>query len=175
MHPVCKVQHPRSVRFGPADSSVVWRNRFGGHLRSKSKRTYHGSQCSPNPENTLRAALSNWNLKAQLKKKRHIGPVAQDFNGSFGYLFGELESPIHINTMAAIGVSMAVIQGLCQLLQEKIEKIASLEARNALQQEQIYKLQKQVDRISAAPEGLKQAMTGPSALFMVSLVDSGGR
>jgi hypothetical protein len=119
--------------------------------------------------------LSNWNLKAKLKEKRHIGPVAQDFNGSFGYLFGELESPIHINTMAAIGVSMAVIQGLCQLLQEKIEKIASLEARNALQQEQIYKLQKQVDRISAAPEGLKQAMTGPSALFMVSLVDSGGR
>lgn len=112
--------------------------------------------------------LSAWNLRAQPKEKRHIGPMAQDFNGSFGYLFGELESPIHINTMDAIGVSMAAIQGLYQVVKEKEEKIVSLETRNALQQEQIQDLQKQFKQISSTLGELKQAMAGSPSPHMRS-------
>jgi len=56
--------------------------------------------------------LQTWNLKAQSPAMRHIGPVAQDFNGLFGYLFGEVESPVRINSMDAVGVSLAAAQGL---------------------------------------------------------------
>jgi hypothetical protein len=106
--------------------------------------------------------ISTWNLKAQPKKNRHIGPVAQEFNSNFAYLFGELESPVHINTMDAIGVTLAAIQGLYQVVKEKDEKIASLESRNALQQEQILDLGKQVNRITLALDELKQALAGGS-------------
>jgi hypothetical protein len=95
--------------------------------------------------------VSNWNLKAQPKEKRHIGPMAQDFNGSFGYLFGELESPVHINTMDAIGVSLAAIQGLYQVVQEK-------EARIEAQQYQIVALQERINRLDESLRALTQAM-----------------
>jgi hypothetical protein len=72
-------------------------------------------------------------------------------------------------------VALAAIQGLNQLVQEKDEKIASLEYRNTLQQEQIQNLQKQLDRISVALEDLKQAMSGPSITFRMSSVNSGNR
>ena len=75
-----------------------------------------------------------WNLVSQPVQKRHIGPMAQDFNNSFAYLFGEIESPIHINNMDAIGISLAGVQGLYQLSQQQASRISSLEAeRHALQ------------------------------------------
>ena len=101
--------------------------------------------------------VSNWNLKAQPREKRHIGPMAQDFNGSFEYLFGELESPVHINTMDAIGVSMAAIQGLYQVVQEK-------ETRIEAQQTQINNLQEQISRLEESVRILKQAMAGDQGL-----------
>jgi len=71
-----------------------------------------------------------WNLQAQPNEVRHIGPVAQDFNESFSYLFGEVESPLHINMMDAVGVSLAAAQGLHALAQEQAQQIDELMAEN---------------------------------------------
>jgi hypothetical protein len=77
---------------------------------------------------------------------RHIGPVAQDFNGSFAYLFGEVESPIHINNMDAVGVSLAAIQGLHAQNQ-------ALQAENAAQQAQINELEARLAALEQAAQG----------------------
>jgi len=54
---------------------------------------------------------------------RHIGPMAQDFQGAFGV--GSDDK--HIATVDADGVALAAIQGLHELLQEKDTRIAALE------------------------------------------------
>jgi hypothetical protein len=93
--------------------------------------------------------VQTWNLKSQVPEVRHIGPVAQDFNGSFAYLFGEVESPIHINNMDAVGVSLAASQGLYELSQEQAMEIAGLQAENAALQEQIGDLESRLAVLEA--------------------------
>ena len=54
---------------------------------------------------------------------RHIGPMAQDFYAAFG-VGGDDTS---ISTVDADGVSLAAIQGLYQMIQEKDQRISQLE------------------------------------------------
>ncbi len=93
--------------------------------------------------------VQTWNLKAQSPDMRHIGPVAQDFNAAFAYLFGEVESPIRINNMDAVGVALVAAQGLYAQNQEQAARIAALEAENAA-------LQKQVDALDTRLTALEQ-------------------
>lgn len=69
--------------------------------------------------------IETWNYKSQEPSVRHIGPMAQDFYAAFGV--GEDDR--HINTVDASGVSLAAIQGLYQIVQQKDAQIAKLEAR----------------------------------------------
>jgi hypothetical protein len=62
--------------------------------------------------------VSAWNYRAQDPSIRHIGPMAQDF-----YLFGFGEDDKLISTVDAEGVSLAAIQGLYQIVQEKDDRI----------------------------------------------------
>lgn len=66
--------------------------------------------------------LSTWNYKAQAETIRHLGPMAQDFRSAFG--LGEDDK--HISTIDSEGVSLAGIQALYKLSQEKDQKIAEL-------------------------------------------------
>lgn len=67
--------------------------------------------------------ISTWNYKTQDAAIRHIGPMAQDFAAAFGV--GEDNK--HISTIDADGISLAAIQGLYQLSQEKDQRIDQLE------------------------------------------------
>jgi hypothetical protein len=69
--------------------------------------------------------MAEWNYKAQAPSIRHMGPMAQDFYEAFG--LGEDDK--HITTVDADGVALAAIQGLHELLNEKDERISTLEAR----------------------------------------------
>jgi hypothetical protein len=73
--------------------------------------------------------IQTWNYKSQSPAIRHIGPVAQDFNGMFAYLFNEVESPVHVNKMDEIGISLSAIQGLYQIAKGKDAKIKEQDAR----------------------------------------------
>ena len=75
--------------------------------------------------------VQTWSYRAQRSDKRHIGPVSEDFNGLFGYLFGEAESDTHINTMDAVGIALAAAKGLYAEDQEQSARIAALEAKNS--------------------------------------------
>jgi hypothetical protein len=106
--------------------------------------------------------IQTWNLKAQPAEMRHVGPVAQDFNGEFGYLFGEVESPVHINTMDAVGISLAAVQGLYAQNQ-------ALQAENA-------SLQQQVDDLEARMAALEAAVgvPVPARPFQSNLLPAAG-
>jgi hypothetical protein len=69
--------------------------------------------------------IQTWNFKSQPESVRHMGPMAQDFHAAFG--LGHDDK--HISTVDAAGVSLAAIQGLYQMLQEKEQQIAELQAR----------------------------------------------
>jgi len=47
----------------------------------------------------------------------------------FAYLFNEVESPVHVNKMDEIGISLSAIQGLYQILKEKDAKIKEQDTR----------------------------------------------
>jgi hypothetical protein len=94
--------------------------------------------------------IQTWNLKAQPLEMRHVGPVAQDFNGEFAYLFGEVESPVHINNMDAVGISLAAAQGLYERSQKQATRIAELETENTALQQQLGDLEARVAALEAA-------------------------
>ena len=71
--------------------------------------------------------ITTWNYISQGPTVRHIGPMAQDFHATFGVG----DDPTHINVVDAIGVALAAIQGLHQIVQEQDARLAALEARLA--------------------------------------------
>jgi hypothetical protein len=72
-----------------------------------------------------RMRVRDYNLKSQDVSIRHIGPVAQDFHGAFG--FGE--SNTAINMEDADGVALAAIQALYEQNQALSRRVAELEAK----------------------------------------------
>jgi hypothetical protein len=125
----------------------------GGSFGALSDRNAKANFADVDPEQVLEVLsampIQTWNYTSQSPAMRHIGPVAQDFNGEFAYLFGEVESPTHINSMDAVGVALVSIQGLYAQNQE-------LAAENA-------SLQQQVDDLGARVAALESASGNGSA------------
>jgi hypothetical protein len=75
----------------------------------------------------------SWNYKLQDPSIRHIGPMAQDFDAAFGVG----ESDRSISTVDAHGISLAAIQGLYKLMQEKEQEVRDLKRENTDLREEI--------------------------------------
>jgi trimeric autotransporter adhesin len=73
-------------------------------------------------EKLVAMPITEYNLKGQDASIIHFGPVAQDFAAVFGYG----EEKLLINMMDAVGVAMASVQGLYQVVKEKDEEIRAL-------------------------------------------------
>jgi hypothetical protein len=71
--------------------------------------------------------IQQWNYKDDDASVRHIGPMAQDFHAAFG--LGDTDRAIY--NVDGNGVALASIQALYQIVQEKDQKIATLESRLA--------------------------------------------
>lgn len=67
--------------------------------------------------------INEWSYKSDEQRLRHVGPTVEDFRNAFG-LGTEGQ---HIFPMDVQGVTMAAVQGLYQLVQEKDEQIAELQ------------------------------------------------
>jgi hypothetical protein len=70
--------------------------------------------------------IATWNYKAQSDSIRHMGPMSQDFRAAFG--LGDSDKAIA--TIDADGISLAAIQGLYQVIQEKDAEIELLKQQN---------------------------------------------
>lgn len=60
--------------------------------------------------------IETWNYKNQASSIRHIGPMAQDFHSAFGFGRGDKR----IEYIDADGVALAAIQGLYEIVNEKV-------------------------------------------------------
>jgi len=126
-----------------APTAGVWLSAGGsgwGVLSDRSSKTnlaaVNGGQLL---EKLAQMPIETWSYKTQDASIRHIGPMAQDFAAAFGV--GEDNK--HINTVDADGVSLAAIQALYRLSQDKDAQIARLE-------QQIETLQRRLDGIDPA-------------------------
>ncbi len=80
-------------------------------------------------ERVVKMSISQWSMKADSASHQHIGPMAQDFYAAFG--LGDTDK--YIAQGDAQGVALASIQGLYQMMQEKLqqkdEEIEALKTR----------------------------------------------
>jgi hypothetical protein len=83
--------------------------------------------------------IQRWSYKQDAKGTLHIGPMAQDFRAAFNVGVGDR----HIDLIDANGVTMAAIQALYQMAQDKDRQIKE-------QSRQIAELQAQVSQLKSA-------------------------
>jgi hypothetical protein len=86
--------------------------------------------------------IQSWNYKSEPDAVRHIGPMAQNFRAAFG--LGESDKTL--NTVDAQGVTMAAIQGLYQMMQEKDKQIEALTRKVEQQQVQLNQVKRTLKR-----------------------------
>jgi hypothetical protein len=71
--------------------------------------------------------VTEWNYKEDATNKKHIGPMAQDFEAAFGLNGGDDK---HISVVDEGGVALAAIQGLDQKVDELQTALARSDAEN---------------------------------------------
>jgi hypothetical protein len=108
--------------------------------------------------------ITSWDFKTDLKK-RHIGPMAQDFHAAFG-LDGNDDK--HINLTDMVGVSLAAIQELSRQMKLKDAEIARLNEQLAAQANMIAQLKSMADSFSTRMAVLEE-QRGVAATQTVSL------
>ena len=69
-------------------------------------------------DHVVQMPISQWSMKADSAGHKHIGPMAQDFYAAFG--LGDTDK--YIAQGDAQGVALASIQGLYQMMQEKLQQ-----------------------------------------------------
>ena len=99
---------------------------FGGSQFLISDRNVKQDFAPVNPQDILARVLSvpitAWSYKSEGASVRHIGPMAQDFAAAFGVG----DSDKHIHMIDANGVSMAAIQALYAMIQQRDQQIDGL-------------------------------------------------
>ena len=122
--------------------------------------------------------VTTWNYKAQDPAIRHVGPMAQDFNGLLADLGGEGET--YINSLDADGVALAAIQGLYRLSREQAARIEALEAETAALQGSLGDLEgrlaalEQGDGVARAPRDGGLTIPAGGWLLLPGLVVAAG-
>ena len=86
--------------------------------------------------------IKAWNYKSEDSSIRHIGPMAQDFRAAFN--LGKDDK--HIDLLDTNGVTMASIQALYQMMQEKDKEIKQLRAQMTQQQAQLNQVKRTIKR-----------------------------
>ena len=93
-----------------------------GSWTCSSDRSLKDNFASISPRSVLdrvvQMPISQWSMKADSAGHKHIGPMAQDFYAAFG--LGETDK--YIAQGDAQGVALASIQGLYQMMQEKLQQ-----------------------------------------------------
>jgi hypothetical protein len=104
-------------------------------------------------ERLAQIEISMWNYPPQDPTIRHVGPMADDFNGLLDGLGGK--GADHINSLDADGVALAAAQGLHRLAQEQATQLSRLEQENAALQAETRTQQAQLDALLARVEALE--------------------
>ncbi|HZV35695.1 MAG TPA: tail fiber domain-containing protein [Verrucomicrobiae bacterium] len=88
--------------------------------------------------------VTQWNYKDDSADKKHIGPVAQDFQSAFGLNGGDDK---HISVVDEAGVALAAIQGLNEKVEELNAELKHRDAENAELKARLDALEKSLARL----------------------------
>lgn len=128
-----QIQTDGEVRIGPG-GSLKWRvdptgNVFATAFNPSSDKNLKRDFASIDSLEVLQKVsdlrIQSWSYKSDESGVKHVGPVAQDFRAAFGLGIDDK----HIATVDADGVALAAIQGLYEIVKEKDQQIARLEAQ----------------------------------------------
>lgn len=134
---------------------------IGGSLTEgssrKIKRDFESVDTEAVLQKVLELPLARWSYKASERGERHLGPMAEDFHGTFG-----LGEGTGIAALDGSGVALAAIQGLDHTidrrLEERNDEIAALRARNEELERRLAALEKlAVERLKACGLGTGEA------------------
>jgi len=93
--------------------------------------------------------ISTWSYKTETGVT-HMSPMAQDLHAAFG--LGDSDRTI--TTIDGLGISMAAIQGLYQLVEEKDAEIGQLKDAAAAKDSRITELEQRLSAVEAALDAL---------------------
>ncbi|HEY0375414.1 MAG TPA: tail fiber domain-containing protein [Pyrinomonadaceae bacterium] len=114
------------MRLDSAGNLVVKGSVTATNISNPSDRALKSNFASVNPRAVLDRLASmpvqTWNYKSEGAGVRHMGPMAQDFRAAFN--LGTDDKTI--STVDTAGVTMAAVQGLYRLAQEKDRQIEQL-------------------------------------------------
>ena len=120
---------------------------IGGLLTEGSSREIKENFVVLNPREVLAKldslSMPIWSYKGT--SARHVGPMAEDFHQAFG--LGE--DARHIAPADKAGVALLAVQGLNQLVQEKDQQLAALEAKNDRLEARLAQLEKMMQELAA--------------------------
>ena len=95
----------------------------------------------------------SWRFKTEGEGARHVGPVAEDFQAAF-----QLGDGKTISTMDAGGVTMAAVQGLYALLQERERDLHELRAEKDREIAELRRGLAELETVRAEVAALRRAM-----------------
>ncbi|MGB3565447.1 MAG: tail fiber domain-containing protein [Thermoanaerobaculia bacterium] len=95
-----------------------------------------------------------WRFKTEEENARHVGPVAEDFQAAF-----QLGDGKTISTMDAGGVTMAAVQGLYALLQERERDLHELRAEKDREIAELRQGLAELENVRSEVAALRRAMT----------------
>jgi hypothetical protein len=101
-------------------------------------------------EKLVAIPIQTWRYKSEWMGTRHMGPMAQDLHAAFG--LGPDDTLI--STVDGDGISMAAIQGLYRVVQEKDATIADLKKRVAEQEGELSDLKERMRQLESVLGGL---------------------
>ena len=107
--------------------------------------------------------ILTWQYLSQPDDIRHMGPMAQDFYNAFG--LGEDEK--YIGTLDADGVSLAAIQGLYTLSQERSNQIQDLQRENEALRQTLGDLEERVNLLEGGAAPSSSQTYYPWAMFLL--------
>ena len=120
---------------------------IGGLLTEGSSREIKENFVVLNPREVLAKldslSMPIWSYKGT--SARHVGPMAEDFHQAFG--LGE--DARHIAPADKAGVALLAVQGLNQLVAEKDQQLAALEAKNDRLEARLAQLEKMLQELAA--------------------------
>ena len=122
---------------------------IGGTLTQGSSREIKEGFVAVDPKTVLAKVtalpLTEWSYKADGSAIRHIGPMAEDFAAAFG--LGTDDK--HIAPSDQASVALLAVQGLNQLVQEKDQQLAALQAKNDQLEARLANLEKMMQQLAA--------------------------
>jgi hypothetical protein len=123
-------------------TGVMFAQSFNSTSSREAKQDFETVDAKTMLDKVAALEITEWSYKKGDPERRHIGPVAEEFQEIFGLGDGET-----INMVDTTGIAFAAIQGLREEVRTRDERIAELEARDQELRDELRELRSLVESL----------------------------